>query len=62
MLKPGGAEEAAQLAPRRARALAPAPASRPAVPDVSPASTRLGLACLLLLLLTLPARVDTSWW
>uniref|UniRef100_A0A2K5TYS9 Protein Wnt n=1 Tax=Macaca fascicularis TaxID=9541 RepID=A0A2K5TYS9_MACFA len=40
MLRPGGAEEAAQLPLRRAR-----------------------LACLLLLLLlTLPARVDTSWW
>ncbi|KAM7318133.1 hypothetical protein ACRRTK_022870 [Alexandromys fortis] len=61
MLRPRGAEEAAQLAPRRARVLVPA--SRPAAPDVSPASTRLGLACLLLLLLlTLPARVDTSWW
>jgi wingless-type MMTV integration site family protein 2 len=61
MLRPGGAEEAAQLAPRRARAPVPASAPRPAAPDVSPASARLGLACLLLLL-TLPARVDTSWW
>lgn len=61
MLRPRGAEEAAQLAPRRARVLVPA--SRPTAPDVSPASTRLNLACLLLLLLlTLPARVDTSWW
>lgn len=61
MLRPRGAEEAEQLAPRRARVLVPA--SRSAAPDVSPASTRLGLACLLLLLLlTLPARVDTSWW
>lgn len=61
MLKPRGEDEAAQLAPRRARV--PVAALRPAPPDVSPASARLGLACLLLLLLlTLPARVDTSWW
>uniref|UniRef100_A0A2K6K6T6 Protein Wnt n=2 Tax=Rhinopithecus TaxID=542827 RepID=A0A2K6K6T6_RHIBE len=61
MLRPGGAEEAAQLPLRRARA--PVPVPSPAVPDGSRASARLGLACLLLLLLlTLPARVDTSWW
>lgn len=63
MLKPGGAEDAAQLPPRRTRAPVPASAPRLAVPDGSPASARLSLACLLLLLLlTLPARVDTSWW
>lgn len=59
MLKLQGEDEAAQLAPRRARV----PVPRPTAPDVSPSSARLGLACLLLLLLlTLPARVDTSWW
>lgn len=66
MLKPGGAEDAAQLPPRRSRAPVPALAPRPAAPDGSRASARLSLACLLLLvlllLLTLPARVDTSWW
>lgn len=50
-----------QLPSRRIRA--PAPVSRPAVPDSSRASGRASLACLLLLLLlTLPSRVDTSWW
>lgn len=64
MLRQGGAEDAAQLSPWRARAPLSAPALRPPAPDGSRASARLSLACLLLLLLllTLPARVDTSWW
>lgn len=64
MLRPGGAEEAAQLPLRRVRAPVPESAPRSAAPDGSRASARLSLACflLLLLLLTLPARVDTSWW
>lgn len=64
MLRQGGAEDAAQLSPWRARAPVSAPALRPAAPDGSRASARFSLACLLLLLLllTLPARVDTSWW
>lgn len=63
MVKPGSAEEAAQLPLRRTRAPVPALGPGPAAPDGSRASARLGLACmLLLLLLTLPARVDTSWW
>ena len=64
MLRPGGAEEAAQLPFRSVRAPVSAPAPRPTGPDGSRASARLSLACLLLLLLllTLPARVDTSWW
>lgn len=64
MLRQGGAEDAAQLSPWRARVPVSAPALRPAAPDGSRASARFSLACLLLLLLllTLPARVDTSWW
>lgn len=64
MLRPGGAEEAAQLPPRRVSAPVPESAPRSTAPDGSRASARLSLACLLLLLLllTLPARVDTSWW
>lgn len=63
MLRPGGAEEAAQLPFRRVRAPVSEPAPRPTSPDGSGASARLSLACLLLLLLLLlPARVDTSWW
>uniref|UniRef100_A0A8C9DJL6 Protein Wnt n=1 Tax=Prolemur simus TaxID=1328070 RepID=A0A8C9DJL6_PROSS len=54
MLRPGGAKEAAQLPPRRTRAPVPEPEPRPAAPDGSRASVRLGLACFLLLL--------RAWW